>query len=116
MDSLGNGIGKASAILLAREGAAGVLIGDIDVEAANRVAAECRAVATNSQFRAEGIQIDVTHEYSVRRVFKRMVELFERVDYCVNCAGVSSARSQLTILFDRRSSRSELKNQPTLHH
>ncbi|KAF2177783.1 NAD(P)-binding protein [Zopfia rhizophila CBS 207.26] len=86
----GNGIGKACAILLAREGAAGVLIGDIDIDAANSVAAECQAVATNNQFRAEGIRVDVTHEYSVRRMFKRMVELFERVDYCVNCAGIGA--------------------------
>ncbi|KAH7383970.1 putative short-chain dehydrogenase [Pyrenochaeta sp. MPI-SDFR-AT-0127] len=86
----GNGIGKACAILLALEGAAGVLIGDIDIEAANRVAAECQAVATNTHFRAEGIRVDVTHEYSVKRMFKRMLELFDRIDYCVNCAGIGA--------------------------
>lgn len=92
-DYLANGIGKACALLLAKEGAAGVLVGDLDIAAAEAVAAECRTVATNKDFRAEGIQVDVTHEYSVRRMFNRMVELFERLDYCVNCAGVSGVGS-----------------------
>jgi NAD(P)-dependent dehydrogenase (short-subunit alcohol dehydrogenase family) len=114
--AIGNGIGKACALLLAREGATGILVADIDIDAANSVATECQAVATNSQFRAEGIQVDVTHEYSVRRVFKRMVELFERLDYCVNCAGVSCVKIFTSYLFLTSSStRLGLKNQPISH-
>ena len=114
----GNGIGKATAILLAREGAAGVLIGDLYLDAANSVADECRAVATNKDFRAEGISVDVTHEYSVRRMFKRMVELFERIDYCVNCAGVSAIANpihSILAFLTGASLRSEPSNQPTSH-
>lgn len=87
---IGSGIGKACAIGLAKEGAAGILIGDINVEAATSTVAECQAVATNSSFRAEAVKIDVTDESSVRNCFSRAVELFERIDYAVSCAGVST--------------------------
>jgi NAD(P)-dependent dehydrogenase (short-subunit alcohol dehydrogenase family) len=87
---IGSGIGEACAIGLAKEGAVGVLIGDINLEAATKTVADCQAVATNSSFRAEAVKIDVTDETSVRAFFARAVELFERVDYAVSCAGVST--------------------------
>jgi NAD(P)-dependent dehydrogenase (short-subunit alcohol dehydrogenase family) len=57
-------------MLLAKEGASAVMIGDLDMEAAGEV---------------------VTKEQSVRGIFERMMDVFGRVDYCVNCAGVSAA-------------------------
>lgn len=98
---LGSGIGKACAIGLAKEGAAGVLIGDINLDAATKIVAEAQAVATNSSFRAEAVKIDVTDEESVRDYFKRAVELFERIDYVVSCVGVrdSPPSSAFTSLF-----------------
>jgi NAD(P)-dependent dehydrogenase (short-subunit alcohol dehydrogenase family) len=86
----GSGIGEACAMGLAKEGAAGVLIGDINLEAATKTVADCQAVATNSSFRAEAVKIDVTDETSVRAFFARAVELFERVDYAVSCAGIGA--------------------------
>ncbi|ORY71074.1 uncharacterized protein BCR38DRAFT_462356 [Pseudomassariella vexata] len=88
----GGGIGRACAILLAREGASGVMIGDLDLEAARKVVDECFAVATNSGFRAESAQVDVSKEDSVSNIFDRMVDVFGRVDYSVNCAGVGAER------------------------
>ena len=97
---------------------------DLDLDAAIAVAAKCQAVATNKTFRAEGIQVDVTHEYSVRRIFKHMVALFGRVDYCVNCAGVSTAalpvsraaRPPRNSMINPLSPRSEPSNPPTSPH
>ncbi|KAI6086406.1 hypothetical protein F4821DRAFT_130435 [Hypoxylon rubiginosum] len=84
----GSGIGKACALLFAKEGAAGVMIADIAVGAATSVAAECKAVASNSKFHVEAVQVDITKEDSVRRLFDRMTQVFSRMDYCVNCVGI----------------------------
>jgi hypothetical protein len=51
---------------------------------------ECKAVATHSNFRAEAVQVDVTQEGSVKNAVSLVVQLFGRVDYCVNSAGVSN--------------------------
>lgn len=59
------------------------------MEAADTVVRKCIAEATNSQFRAEAVKVDVSKEESVRGMFQRMVDAFGRLDYVVNCAGVS---------------------------
>ncbi|KAM0251921.1 hypothetical protein ACHAQJ_007936 [Trichoderma viride] len=84
----GSGIGRACALGLAKDGAAGILIADMNVEAASRVIAECKSVATASNFRAESFQIDISQEESVEKATKYMTETFGRIDYCINCAGV----------------------------
>ncbi|KAL7944088.1 hypothetical protein V8C42DRAFT_358765 [Trichoderma barbatum] len=84
----GSGIGRACAIGLAKGGAKDILIADMNVEAASRVAAECRGVATAPNFRSESLQIDVSQEESVEKATKYMVETFGRIDYCINCAGI----------------------------
>ncbi|KAF4125698.1 NAD(P)-dependent dehydrogenase, short-chain alcohol dehydrogenase family [Geosmithia morbida] len=84
----GSGIGRACAIGFAKDGAAGVLITDLDLNAAEAVAVECGAVATAANFRVEAFQVDITQEESVEAAIKRMLETFGRIDYCVNCAGV----------------------------
>lgn len=61
----------------------------MNVEAASRVVAECKAVAAANNFRAESLQIDITQEESVEMATKCMVKAFGRIDYCINCAGVS---------------------------
>ncbi|GAP88226.1 putative NAD -binding protein [Rosellinia necatrix] len=88
----GSGIGRACALLLAKEGAAGVMIGDIAFEAATNVVAECETLATNSSFRAGAVRIDVTSEDSVRDAFQQTVDIFDRIDYCVNSAGIGMER------------------------
>ena len=104
-------------MLLAKEGASAVMIGDLDMVAAGEVVSKCLAVATNSQFRAEAVKVDVTKEQSVRGIFERMVDVFGRVDYCVNCAGVSAAmcRYLAWICYVNLRYRLELKTLATLH-
>ncbi|PYI20859.1 NAD(P)-binding protein [Aspergillus violaceofuscus CBS 115571] len=86
--AIGSGIGKACALLFAKEGAAGVIVADLDVSAAETVGAQCVPVASNPKFRAEAIQVDITKEDSVKRAVDKAVQAFGRIDYCVNCAGI----------------------------
>ncbi|KAI0547923.1 hypothetical protein F4679DRAFT_586031 [Xylaria curta] len=82
------GIGRACAVTLAKEGVAALLIGDLDLPTASSVVDECSAVATNNNFRAEAVRVDISNENSVRAAFSRAKEMFEQLDYCVNCAGI----------------------------
>ncbi|KAI1356625.1 hypothetical protein F5Y01DRAFT_301466 [Xylaria sp. FL0043] len=84
----GSGIGRACALGLAKDGAAGVLVADLNVDAARAVATECNAVASSPNFVAESVQLDVTNEESVQHAVAYMLKLFGRTDYCINCAGI----------------------------
>ncbi|KAL4778872.1 hypothetical protein BJX76DRAFT_352275 [Aspergillus varians] len=83
----GSGIGKACALTLAKDGAAGILIADISTELASNVATECRNVATDPEFRVDSTFIDATKEDAVSAATALMVQTFGRIDYFVNCAG-----------------------------
>ncbi|KAI1377699.1 NAD(P)-binding protein [Hypoxylon crocopeplum] len=84
----GNGIGRACAIGLARDGAAGILVADLNLKAIEQVIAECTAIASAPEFRIEVVYLDVAQEESVETVTAYMRELFGRIDYCINCAGI----------------------------
>jgi NAD(P)-dependent dehydrogenase (short-subunit alcohol dehydrogenase family) len=79
---------------LAKEGASGIWIGDLNLAAAAETIAECQTVATHPQFQGKAVLVDVTKEDSVRNLFREAVSEFGRVDYCVNCAGVSRPDSE----------------------
>ncbi|KAI0808632.1 NAD(P)-binding protein [Xylaria sp. FL0064] len=84
----GSGIGRACALGLAKDGAAGVLVADLNIDAARAVATECNTVASSPNFVAESVQLDVTNEESVQHAVAYMLKLFGRTDYCINCAGI----------------------------
>lgn len=67
----------------------------MNLDAAKSVAAECKTVATSVDVRVETLHIDITQEESVEMATKYMVETFGRIDYCVNCAGVSRVEAQI---------------------
>jgi 3-oxoacyl-[acyl-carrier protein] reductase len=83
------GIGKATALALAAEGAALLLVGrhEQTLEAA---ASECRAVATGG--RAEVLVLDVTDGDAGERVLEACQTRLGRIDALVNNAGTSSVR------------------------
>ncbi len=85
----GSGIGRACAVLLAKEGALGLIVADITIDAAKDTIAECQSVTTNQQFQSKAILVDATQEDSVRSLFSETISTFGRLDYCVNCVGVS---------------------------
>ncbi|KAK8067433.1 NAD(P)-binding protein [Apiospora saccharicola] len=86
----GGGIGRACAVLLAKEGASAIVVADLALGAAKTTTAECQDAATHPLFQATSVQIDISNEESVRGVFRQMVSTFGRIDYCVNCAGIGA--------------------------
>lgn len=79
----GGGIGRAAALEFARRGAA-VAVVDIDLQAAERVAAEVRAGGG----RASAIGADVTVAAEVHAVVERVVAEFGQLDSAFNNAGI----------------------------
>ncbi|XXH05980.1 hypothetical protein Hte_012425 [Hypoxylon texense] len=90
----GSGIGKACSLLFAEQGVRGLLVADLNLESAQSTVAEATAAATNSDFKAEAIHIDVTLEASVKQAVEHMVKSFGRIDYCVHSAGISLRTSR----------------------
>jgi len=82
------GIGKETGFLLAEAGARAVAFADIDEASAKEAALQSEAIATNPDYRAIAIAVDVRDEASVIAMVKTAVTEFERIDYNINCAGV----------------------------
>jgi NAD(P)-dependent dehydrogenase (short-subunit alcohol dehydrogenase family) len=95
----GSGIGKASALLFAKEGAM-VVVADIDLRAAKSTVAEIR----KSKGEAAAEQVDVTDEAEAVALAQRVVKRFKRIDVLFNNAGISGVGDVLETtpeLFDR---------------
>jgi NAD(P)-dependent dehydrogenase (short-subunit alcohol dehydrogenase family) len=80
------GIGRATALLLAREGAA-VAVTDLQAGEAEAVAGEIRAAGG----RARAWALDVSKEAEVAAVIAEAAKAFGRLDILVNNAGISGA-------------------------
>ena len=80
----GQGIGRAVALTLAREGAT-VVVNDIDLEKAEKVAEEVSAQGGQ----ALPVQADVSKAKDVDILVKKTLESYKRVDILVNNAGVA---------------------------
>jgi NAD(P)-dependent dehydrogenase (short-subunit alcohol dehydrogenase family) len=81
----GDGIGKATALLFAQEGAIGITVADLDVEKGNEVAGLLRSQGVGALF----VQTDVRSASQVQAMVKSTVEQFGRIDILVNNAGVA---------------------------
>jgi 3-oxoacyl-[acyl-carrier protein] reductase len=79
----GSGIGRASAIEFAREGAR-VVVADLVGDTAGSTAAEIRAAGGE----AEAVEVDVTRAVQVERMVKTAVDRFGRIDVLFNNAGL----------------------------
>jgi len=77
------GIGEAIALMLAREGAA-VVVTDVDLEGAQRVAQEIEGLGS----KAQAIGADVSQREAVQRLVGEAVSAFGRIDILVNNAGI----------------------------
>ena len=92
----GSGIGAGIALDLARHGAR-VVIADINVEAADRVAADVRAKTSGT---AVAHKVDVTDRQSIRSLIADTVSAFGRLDVMFNNAGIIETASYLEITED----------------
>jgi meso-butanediol dehydrogenase/(S,S)-butanediol dehydrogenase/diacetyl reductase len=82
----GSGIGRAACLLFAREGAR-LSVVDKRKEAAEAVAAECKAAGAE----ATAIPADVSRSADARRLVEETVRVFGRLDVLVNNAGYGIA-------------------------
>ncbi|WP_248930433.1 SDR family NAD(P)-dependent oxidoreductase [Paenibacillus hamazuiensis] len=80
----GSGIGKSSALLFAKEGAA-VIVNDLDEARGNETVKEIRDAGGEAVF----IQADVTDPESVQSMVNQAIAKFGRIDVLFNNAGIS---------------------------
>jgi len=85
------GIGRATAIAFAREGAHVVVCGRHD-DAGNALVTELRAVGAEAEY----IRADVRHEDDVRGLVDRTVKRYGRLDVAVNNAGTEGKPGPVT--------------------
>jgi NAD(P)-dependent dehydrogenase (short-subunit alcohol dehydrogenase family) len=85
------GIGRATAVLLAQQGADVVVSGRRDTEG-RELAAELRALGAEAEF----INADVRNEEDVRNLVDQTVKRFGRLDIAVNNAGTEGPRGLVT--------------------
>ncbi|WP_021594978.1 bifunctional rhamnulose-1-phosphate aldolase/short-chain dehydrogenase [Actinomadura welshii] len=90
----GSGIGAATARRLAAEGAC-VVVADMDVAAAEKVAAEIGAKALRAADAAVAVGADVTSEEEIAAAVRDAVLAFGGVDLVVNNAGLSISKPLL---------------------
>lgn len=83
----GSGIGRATAIIFAREGA-NVVCGDINPQGGEETAALVSAEEGDAIF----VHTDVTRREQVRHLFERGIEKFGRIDFLLNSAGSALRR------------------------
>jgi NAD(P)-dependent dehydrogenase (short-subunit alcohol dehydrogenase family) len=85
------GIGRATALAFAREGAQVVVSGRHD-EQGKKLAAEMRKLGAEAEF----VRADVRHEEDVRRLIDKTVERFGRLDVAINNAGTEGVPGPVT--------------------
>jgi NAD(P)-dependent dehydrogenase (short-subunit alcohol dehydrogenase family) len=73
-----------------KEGAAGVAFADIDVAAATKRAEDSKEYASNKDYKAIAIQVDISKKQNAIKMVDTVIENFGRIDYAANCAGVSN--------------------------
>ena len=85
-----SGIGKATAILFAEEGAK-VVVSDVDQEAGEKVVAEIKARQGEAIF----IKADASKPKDHEKMVKKTVETFGKRDIAVNNAGIGGASAEV---------------------
>src|SRR6476659_1497352 len=85
------GIGRATALAFAREGARVVVSGRRDDEG-QKLAVELQKLGAEAEF----LRSDVRHENDVRNLIDTTVSRFGRLDAAVNCAGTEGTPGPVT--------------------
>jgi NAD(P)-dependent dehydrogenase (short-subunit alcohol dehydrogenase family) len=82
----GKGIGRATAMLLAKEGCKKLTITDMNAKGLEETKAEI--LKTCSPIELEAVSINLTDEKAVVNLFDGIIKKFGRLDYCANVAGI----------------------------
>src|ERR1700740_3065063 len=85
------GIGRATALAFAHEGARVVVSGRHDAEG-QKLAAELRKLGTEAEF----LRADVRHEEEVKNLVDKTIARFGRLDIAVNNAGTEGKPGPVT--------------------
>lgn len=85
-----SGIGKATAIAFAKEGAK-VVLGDVAEEAGKDVVQQIRDIGSEVVF----ISCNIAKKEDVQRIINTAMQLFGRIDCAVNCAGIAGKHTAL---------------------
>jgi NAD(P)-dependent dehydrogenase (short-subunit alcohol dehydrogenase family) len=88
----GRGIGRATALMFAREGA-DVLVPDLDLPSSEAVAAEILALGR----KGVAMQMDVTRTADIQRMVETALREFDKIDILVNNAGITQVRYPLDL-------------------
>lgn len=91
----GGGIGRATALIFAREGA-NVVCADIDAEAVRRTAETIQQQGR----RALAVRTDVTSRTQVENLVRQAIEEFGQVHFQFNCAGAAIRRAKFLEIDD----------------
>jgi NAD(P)-dependent dehydrogenase (short-subunit alcohol dehydrogenase family) len=89
----GNGIGQATALAFAREGAR-VIVSDVDIKGGEETVGQVRQSGGDAVF----AHADVSKEADVARLIEGIVRTHGRLDVAFNNAGISGAQSPLAAL------------------
>jgi len=88
----GRGIGKATALMFAREGA-DIFVPDVDLSSAEAVAREIRSLGR----KGVAMQMDATRMTDIQRMVETALREFGRIDILVNNAGITQVRDPLQL-------------------
>jgi acetoin reductase-like protein len=91
----GNGIGKAVALRLAREGA-DIIVADVDIKSAEQTAREI----FNDGRKAVAYSIDLANISQIQPLVEQVVNEFGRIDILVNAAGIAQTKPFMEITED----------------
>jgi 3-oxoacyl-[acyl-carrier protein] reductase len=94
-----SGIGRATALIFAREGA-NVVCADINGQGVRETAAQVSASAGNLGGRALALPVDVTRRSEVDDLIARAIEAFGRVEFLFNSAGAAIRRAKFLEIDD----------------
>ena len=94
-----SGLGEAAARRLAANGAAGVVISDLNLEAAQKLASELGEVALATR-------VDVQNTDEIAAGMDAAISRFGRIDAAINCAGIGWAERTL----DRENNAASIDN------
>lgn len=80
----GRGIGRAIALILAKEGA-DIVIADIDLQSAGKAVDEVKSLGRQAQ----AVKVDVSKSDEVNQMVEQAMSSFKRIDILVNNAGIN---------------------------